>query len=886
MDMFGVLLRLYPARFRQRFEAGMRHAFESEQQAARARGVIALSVFWSKAVVGAVRFGLAERRRDEGGPRMRSWFTVDWRDAWRSLKAAPLVYAVAVLSLALGIGANTALFSILNALLYKPLPVHEPWRLALIDRGSWTNPIWEQIRDRQQEIADGAFAWTPERFDLSTNNESDLVDGIYASGSLFRVLGVPIVRGRAFNEEDDRRGLTSGSVAIISYGFWQRRFGAADDVIGRAISINRIPFTIVGVTRAGYFGPDVGRSADVTIPLAASELMPGRSRVLDSRQTWWLEIGLRLRPEQSLDDATQRLRQVQPAIRDATVPNWPAREQARYLSEPMVLDAAGTGRSDLRGTYERPLNALLVIVGAVLLIACGNIVNLLLARAVGRRHELSVRLALGASRLRLSRQLLTEAIMLTGAGVLLGVIFATWGSRVLLNQLSTPGSQVVLDMSLDWRVLAFTSAVAAVTALVFGLAPAAGVTALAPHDALRDHGRVASGTRRWGFRNGLVVAQVALSLMLVVAAGLFTRTLVALNTRHVGFNRSGVLILEAKLQRSRVPSKERPALLERLHAAAQATPGVAHAAVSFTTPVGNRGWNLPIAIPGSTLPQRQRNAWINAVTPDWFDTFGVRVIAGRDFDARDRLGAPAVAIVNRTFATRLLGRENPVGTHFSTEAPAQGTYEIVGLVEDTVYRTMRSQMSPAMYIPIGQWNEGIGSISMAARVVAGDPLALTTAITASLEQVEPNISLSFHSMEQQVNASLTQERLVATLSGFFGVLALVLAALGLYGVAAYAVNRRKTEIGIRMALGASAGQVMKMVLARIGALVVIGLVLGAALSIWSGRFVATLLFGLEPRDLTTLIGAMVLLTGVAMIAGWLPARRASRIDPTIVLRDG
>jgi putative ABC transport system permease protein len=886
MDMFGVLLRLYPSRFRHRFDAGMRHAFECERRAARARGPLALSLFWIRTIVDVIRCGMAERRRQEGGPKMSTWFTVDWRDAWRSLKAAPLVHAVAVLSLALGIGANTALFSILNALLYKPLPVHEPSRLAVIDRGSWTNPIWEQVRARQHEMADGAFAWAPERFDLSTAGETDLVDGIYASGSFFDVVGVELVRGRALTDTDDRRGVPDGPVAVVSHGFWQRRLGAAEDVIGRTISLNRIAFTIVGVTRPGYFGLDVGRSADVTIPLAASELMFGRTRVLDSRQTWWLEIGLRLRPGQTLEDATQRLRQVQPAIRAATLPDWRPQEQARYLSEPMVLDAAGTGRSELRATYQRPLNALLVIVGVVLLIACGNIVNLLLARAVARRHELSVRLALGASRLRLSRQLLTEAIMLTAAGVTLGLIFAEWGSRALLRQLSTLDSQVVLDVSLDWRVLAFTSGVAAVTAIVFGLAPAAGMTAVAPNDALRDQGRVASSPRRWGLRNALVVAQVALSLALVVTAGLFARTLVALNSRDVGFDRKGLLILEAKLQRSTVPSKARLALLEQLHAAAQGTPGVAHAALSFATPVGNRGWNMPIVIPGSSLPTRQRNSWVNAVTPDWFNTFGVQLMAGRDFDRRDRVGAPAVAVVNRTFATRFLGTENPVGKQFTADTPERATYEVIGLVEDTVYRSMRSPMSPAMYIPVGQWGEGPSSISMGVRSTGGDPLALTTAITASLERVEPNISLSLHSMEQQVNASLTQERLVAALSGFFGILALVLAGLGLYGIASYAVNRRKMEIGIRMALGASAHQVLRMVLMRIGVLVALGLVLGAALSLWSSRFVATLLFGLEPRDLTTLLGAMVLLSSVAMLAGWLPARRASRIDPTVVLRDG
>jgi putative ABC transport system permease protein len=894
--MSRLLLYAYPAEFRSRFGSGFLYAIERDAARVRERGLLRLVAFWVLTVADAIVHGTAERRRAarrrrlDPTPRentmMRSAMTVDWRDAWRALRSTPIVTSVAILSLALGIGANTALFSILNTLIFKPLPVRNPEQLVAFATDSWTNPIWEALRDRRAQFADRAMAWSYEKFNVSTGPEADSVEGLFVSGGFFDGLGVTAIRGRTIGDGDDRRSddPAASAVAVIGYGFWQRRFGGAD-VLGRTITIARVPFTIVGVADRRFLGPEAGSAFDIAVPIAAERLLrPGES-ALDNRQQWWLSLMFRLRPGQTIEDASARLRAIQPRVRAETLPaNWRPEEQATYLTDPLVLVPAGAGKSSLRQQYERPLTAIMVVVALVLLIACANIANLLLARAVARRHELSVRLALGASRFRLGRQLLAESIMLTAAGAALGLLVAAWGSRLLVAQLTTLNHAVTLDLSLDWRVLAFTIAVAGTTSMLFGLAPAAGVSSLAPSGALREQGRGTTVDRRLGVRSFLVVAQVALSLALIVAAGLFTRTFLALTTRDAGFDRRSVLVADVSVRHSRVDAEMRRALFERLRESAASVAGVTHAAASFTTPVASRGWNTFIDVPGSALSVRDRLSWVNAVSPGWFETLGVKLVAGRDFDSRDREGAPRVAIVNRAFAARYVKSEQLIGATIA-QGPRKERLEIIGVVEDTVYRSLRSAMSPTMFIPIEQWDDAQSELVLAMRVV-GNPMTLAKPVGDRLRQVDPDAEVSFHSLEDQVRASLTQERLVARLSACFGALALMLAGLGLYGVTAYSISRRRTEIGIRMALGANAAGVVRLVLARIGWLVGAGIVAGAALSAWAGRFVASLLWGLEPRDPVTFAAAALILSVIAFVAGWLPARRASRIDPTIVLREG
>ncbi len=504
----------------------------------------------------------------------------DLRDAFRSLVATPVVSVVAILSLALGIGANTAIFSILDSLILRTLPVKEPQRLVMIDRGSWTNPIWEAIRDRQLPF-DGATAWSPTRFNLAAGGQTELVDGVWASGRFFEVLGTSAILGRTFAPDDDRRGGgPDGPVAVISYSFWQRRFGGSADVIGKPLMVERVSYTVIGVTPPEFFGAEVGRKFDVAIPIGTEPLVKGRENSLDQRSWWWLNVTLRLKPGQDIEAAAAALRGMQPQIREATMPqDWPEQYKKTYLNEAFTLVPAATGSSGLRRRYQQPLTAIMVVVALVLLIACANIANLLLARANARRHELSVRIALGASKVRIARQLLTESLLLSGVGALVGLLFARWGSGLLVRQLSSTTNTVFLDLGLDWRILGFTALIAIATAILFGVAPALRASRVQPNEALKEQGRGVVG-ERFGLGNLLVVMQVALSVILVVAAGLFVRTFSSLANVRLGFDHRAVLVANIDAQRLQLDPSQRPALFERLRQAAANVPGVTSAALS------------------------------------------------------------------------------------------------------------------------------------------------------------------------------------------------------------------------------------------------------------------------------------------------------------------
>jgi predicted permease len=821
----------------------------------------------------------------------------DPRLAVRSLRATPIVTLVAILSLALGIGANTAMFSLVDSLILRALPVHEPQRLAILtDRAPqsewWTNPIWEQVRDRR--VFDHAFAWSSLQFDLASSGESRMIDGIYASGAMYDTLGVNAMLGRTLRAADDRRGCgDAGPVAVIGYAFWQRQYGGDADAVGRVLTLNSVPFTIVGVTGPEFFGPDVGRSVDVTIPLGCEPLIRRAESFLDRRSTWWLTVMVRLGPSETLDRASALARGVQPQVRDATIPpDWPAAERATYLKDPFGFIPGATGLSQLRQRYEQPLVTILIVVSIVLLVACANIANLLLARATARHHEWSVRLALGASRWRLVRLLLTESLLLSAVGAAFGIVLARWSSQLLVRQLTTQASIIVLDLSIDRRVLAFTTAVTILTALIFGTAPAFYAADAAPIEALKEHTRGSMRGARAGIASGLVVAQVALSVVLVVAAGLFGRTFASLATQRLGFDRERVLVVSIGKPRAMTQPEDRLPLYERIHEAAAAVPGVAHAAVSLVSPVAGMTWNTRIQVSGGVdVPERDRVAFFNGMTPGWTETYGTPLKAGRDLNDRDTAAAPRVALVNEAFARRFLNGANPVGHTLQQVMFAQvAPREIVGLVGDAVYRNIREPVPPTMYVPLTQFDTRPqqpipAQVTLAVRAASGPPAQLARAVSSAILAVNPGVSMQFRTLGDQVDASLTQERIVAMLSGFFGALALLLAGLGLYGVTSYAVTRRRGEIGIRMALGAAPAGVVRLVLTRVAWLVAIGVAIGIGISAWASQFVASLLFGLPPRDPLTLVAAATTLAAVGAVAGWLPAYRASCIDPAEVLRD-
>ena len=831
----------------------------------------------------------------------------DVRRAIRSLRATPVVSIVAALSLALGIGANTAIFSLVNGLLLRALPVAEPGRLVVVTdatttsgNNSWTFAIWDNIRQRSPAF-DGAFAWGSPRFNLAQAGEQQPVDGLYVTGQYFSALGVPALVGRTITEDDDvRGGGKNGPIAVISYAFWQRHFGGAANAIGQSIVVERVPFTIVGVTPPEFFGSEIGRAFDVAVPLGTEPLIRGKETALDRRSQWWLTVMLRLKPGQTLDAGIAALRGVQSQIRQAAMPqDWLPRLQEGFLKDPFTLTPAATGTSNLRVRYQRPLLTILVVVALVLLVACANIANLLLARATARRHELSVRLALGAPRWRLVRQLLVESLVLSAAGAVLGLLFAAWGSRALVAQLSTQVTRVALDLPLDWRVMGFTAAVTIATALLFGTAPAFRAARVDPAIALRatagkpypDHILVRRSLGEGG-SSGLVIAQVALSLVLIVAAGLFVKSFARLANVRLGFDRDQILVVNVNALRSRVEPAARVQLFQRLTDAVSGVPGVLAAAGSVVTPVSNSIWNYNISVPGAPeLSERDRSSLVNMVTPGWFATYGTRILQGRDIDARDTAGAPHVALVNEAFVRRFFPGRNAIGgvieypSGTSQQTPSS---LIVGVVEDAVYRNLREPIRPTLYQPLAQYDASrfpLPTISISVRSAAGSPLQLSRSIASALAGADPDLTFGFRALADQVRASLVQERLVATLSGFFGGLALLLAALGLYGVTSYAVSRRRAEIGIRMALGAAPAGVIRLVLTRVTVLVAIGVAVGAGVSVWASKLVATLLYGLEPGDPATLAGCATVLAVIGAIAGWLPAYRASRIDPSEVLTE-
>jgi len=470
----------------------------------------------------------------------------DVRYGLRLLARTPLVSLIIVASLALGIGANTAMFSVLNALLLRSLPVQHPEQLAIVadaaNTDSWTYPIWEQIHDRQDAFA-GAVAWGETRLQTVQDGQPAVLRGVYVNGEFFDVLGTPAFLGRTLTRRDDQRGGgQDGPVAVISYRYWQQRFGGMPNAIGSTIALDRVPFTIVGVTPPDFFGLDVGQTFDVALPFGAEPLVRGRESTLDNRSTWWLSVMVRVKPDQSLSDATMRLRAMQPEVREATLPDDLRPQEVKgYFSSPLSLTPAATGASFLRDRYQRGLSILMSVVALVLLIACANIANLLLARANARRHEFSVRLALGASRVRLCRQLLIESLLLAAGGAALGLVIARWSSAGLVRLLSTSRREVFLDLSIDMRVVLFTTLATVVTALLFGIAPALKAARVEPTDALKEQGRGLAGDGRSRLSGLLVVVQIALSLVLAVGAALFVGTLMQLTNRPLGFEPDRVL---------------------------------------------------------------------------------------------------------------------------------------------------------------------------------------------------------------------------------------------------------------------------------------------------------------------------------------------------------
>ncbi|HEX4544071.1 MAG TPA: ABC transporter permease [Candidatus Acidoferrum sp.] len=826
----------------------------------------------------------------------------DCRYGLRQLRKNPGFTTVAVLTLALGIGANTAIFQLIDAVRLRTLPVKDPQELAtvrIVDR-SWaygrthgryaelTNAIWEQIRDRQQ-VFSSVFAWAGEELNIANSGEVRYVEGIWVSGDYFKALEVPALIGRTLTPDDDRRGCGSPP-AVLSYAFWQREYGGKQDILGNKITLEGYPFDIVGVTPAGFYGVDIGHFFDVATPLCSEPSIRGEDSMLDQRRGWWLASLGRLKPGVSLAQANAQMNAMSTSILESTVPSeYNPEAVKRFMQYRFGAFPASNGFSDLRGTYsssmDSPLWILLAIAGFVLLIACANIANLMLARAGAREREIAVRFSLGASRSRLIRQLLSESILLALVGACCGALLAQWVSRFLVAYINSRG-RIYLDLALDWRVLGFTAGVAMLTSIIFGLAPAFRATRVSPASVLKATGRGMTGGReRFSLRRALVISQVAFSLVLVVGALLFSRSLGKLLAVDAGFRQTGILETDLDYSKLKIAMPQRQpykiALIERL----RAIPGVQAVSSASVVPLSGYGWGDNIILAGAK-ERAKESPLFDRISPGYFNTMGITVLAGRDFNERDAATSQRVAIVNESFVKKILNGANPVGQHFQIEeyvGRPRPMYEIVGFVKDTKYYDLRDNFQPIVYVTTLQDDQP----DQYAQLLIRSPLSLgglTSSIKNALADISPLISIEFTPLQRNIHDSLLRDRLMATLSGFFGGLAALLAMVGLYGVISYSVARRTNEIGIRMALGAQRLNIVNMVLEEAGLLLVIGLVVGTVLALFLGKTAGTLLYGLKPHDPLTITLAALGLAGVAILASYIPARRAAGLDPMAALR--
>lgn len=838
---------------------------------------------------------IKEECRDARGTHFFEALFQDVRFTLRILRKTPLITTVALLSLALGIGANTAIFSLIDKVMLSLLPVQKPAELVEVMRyapwydepvGSFTNPIWEQVRDHQ-DVFSGVLAWSERTFDLANGGEAENVNGIYASGEYFTTLGVRPILGRLLIPADDRRACSGA--AVVSYGFWRQHYGGAENAIGSLLRLNGHSFPVIGVTPPGFFGVNVGDKFDVAIPICSEAIMAGKNSMLDHHSSWWLSIVGRLKPGVSLPQATARLTVLAPEIyANALPPDWPAAEQARFLRTTFVIRSAGTGISNLRRQYERPLQILMVIVGLVLLIACANIASLLLARSAARQKEIAVRLSLGATRARLIRQVLTESLVLSGAGAVLGILFARWGGALLVRFVSTSQQPVFLNLSMDGRVLGFAIGIAILAGLLFGILPALRATRVPLISAMKQgcvedaqvRSHVSSG--RW-----IVAVQVALSLILLIGTGLFVRSFRNLITLDPGFARDHVLLVNTDIHNAHIEAAARASLYGHILARLQSVPGAVSAGQCWFTPTEGAEWNDDIQIAGRPKPTGDENlVWFNWTTPSYFPTMRTPLLEGRNFDGRDTPTSPPVAVVNETMARHFFPNANPVGKYFSVDAGsmlAAKPIQIIGVVKDAKYGSLREPFLPTAYIPLAQIMAPPERTAFEIRTVV-NPTSVIPSVRDAIADISKPASLEFITLSQQVDDSLAQERLLAMLSAFFGVLAVLLTAIGLYGVMAYVVTQRTHEIGIRMALGAQPSSVLRLVMRDVAVLLGVGAGSGILASLWLTRLVQQLLFGVPATDAVTLSFAVVTLFVVALVASYLPARRAMRVDPMVALR--
>jgi predicted permease len=819
----------------------------------------------------------------------------DLRYALRMLRKKPGFTLVAVLTLALGIGANAALFSLTDAVLLQSLPVKDPDRLTTISSyepssgpnldSSFSYPMYQDLRDKN-DVFSGVLARGGAQMNMSYEGRNDRVRGELVSGNYFEVLGVRPWAGRLFTQDDDR---TPGAhpVAVLSYGFWERRFGKDQAVVGKTILVNETPLTVIGVSPPGFYGIELASNADVRVPLMMTLVFnPLPKTRLQSRRHQWLTVMARRKDGVTLAQAESRLEVVYQQIRAGEAQQLPAdtsaTERQRFLATKIQLRDGSQGFQYLQREMKTPLLLLFGGTCIVLLILCANLANLMLARDAARDQEIAVRLALGAGRLRLLRQWLTEAILLSVLGAIAGVLVASWVKTALVAFMPTD-YRMNLDQPLGWRFVGFTLLVSLVVGVVLGLAPALRAARGRSALALRGESRTfVSGGGLLSLRSGLILMQVALSLPLLIVSVLFLNSLQKLRGVDTGFARNNVLIASINPTLNGYSPEKTQSFYRDLLLELRALPGVQSASLSSDSPISG-GWDqLGLVIEGYQPREGERvNAQSSIVSPDYFRTLGMSLVAGRDFNDQDTARAPKVAIINEKMAQRFFGWANPIGRKIGTED--QPDTVIVGVVKDAQYLSLREPALRHFFEPIAQ-QPHLFDLTMHIKT-AGEPTALVELVRAQVQRLDLHLPLyDVKTLATQIDESITQDRLVTWLCTAFGLLATSLTALGLYGVLAFSVAQRTKEIGIRVALGAQARDVMKLIMGQGMLLVTVGVVLGLGASLAVTRLIASLLFGVTPTNATTFIAVSVGLALLALFACYIPARRATKVDPLVALR--
>ena len=827
----------------------------------------------------------------------------DLKYGLRMLVKNPGFTAVAVLTLALGIGANTAIFSLLDAVLLRSLPVREPNQLVLFGEANWQGnvidfpsgntqlfsyPFYREFREKNavySEVTSINSIMVGSHGRVADGRDLEKVNVELVSGTFFSTLGVNPFLGRTLTTDDDQIP-GAHPVAVASYSWWQRRLGKDPSAVAKAVMIGKTVYSIVGVAPPEFFGVIVGQSPDLWIPLSMEEgISPGQNG-RNNKLFQSLYLIARLKPGVTSAQANANTNLLFKQFLHEVIGPQPSEKQLDKIQHAMIeLTPAATGLSHLRYEFSLPLKILMAVVMLVLLIACANVANLLLARATTRQREIAVRMSLGAGRSRLIRQLVTESVLLALAGGALGVLLASGASHLLLLMVSTGPETLPVRVAPDGAVLAFTLGITFLTAILFGTAPAFRATRLNLTGALKEgRGTVAAQTRQW-FSRSLIVGQVALSLILLMGAGLFLRSLVNLLNVDLGFNKQNVLRFGVDATAAGYQEDARlENLMERVEAQVGALPGVQ--VVSVASFVFNEGgWTTYVNVPGRANSDSNPNVDHDIVGPGYFQVMGMRLVSGRPLGPQDTANSQKVAVINETMARTYFPGESPLGRTFGIrDDPKEQNIEVVGVVKDAKYLYLQEEPMPAAFYPYAQ-HPGPGFLSNFVARYSGDPQQVISEVRRAVAGIDPNLPVGdVTTLSRKVDDSVVSQRLVAQLSGFFGMLAVFLSCIGIYGSMSYAVARRTNEIGIRMALGADPASMLWMVMREILLLVGIGLAVGVPVALVGSRYVASLVFGLSPYDPISMAGAAALLLAVAAFAGYLPARRASRVDPMVALK--